>query len=139
MVAENNSDLDYDIEVFFDGDCPLCRREIDFLKRRDHANRIRATDISSADFVASDYGTDFHTLMAEIHGRLPCGAWITGVEVFRRLYGAIGFGRIVMLTRLPLIRQILDLGYRVFARNRLKLTGRCDKNGCTVPPAVSKA
>lgn len=121
------------IEVFFDGDCPLCRREIDFLKRRDRSDRIRATDIASPQFVAGSLGIDQATLMAEIHGRLPDGSWITGVEVFRRLYSAIGLGPLVWLTRLPLIRQLMDLGYRVFAQNRLKLTGRCEDGVCKVP------
>ena len=33
--------------------------------------------------------------MAQIHGRLPDGTWLQGVEVFRRLYAAIGFGSLV--------------------------------------------
>ena len=37
--------------------------------------------------------------MAKIRGRLPAGQLIEGVEVFRRLYTAIGFGWIVALTR----------------------------------------
>ena len=32
---------------------------------------------------------------------------------------------LVWLTRLPIVRQLLDLGYAAFARNRLRLTGRC--------------
>ena len=64
--------------------------------------------------------------MDEIQGRLPDGNWITGVEVFRRLYTAVGFGPLVALTRLPGISHGLDAGYRVFARNRLRFTGRCE-------------
>jgi predicted DCC family thiol-disulfide oxidoreductase YuxK len=69
------------------------------------------------------------TLMAEIHGRLPDGRIITGVEVFRRLYTAVGFGWLVAPTRWPGVRQGLDLAYRFFARYRLRLTGRCDTDG----------
>jgi predicted DCC family thiol-disulfide oxidoreductase YuxK len=63
---------------------------------------------------------------------LPDGTWITGVEVFRRLYSAAGFGPLVMLTRLPVISQIMDIGYRLFAKNRLRLTGRCTGQSCSV-------
>ena len=72
--------------------------------------------------------------MVEIHGRLPDGRWVTGVEVFRRLYGCIGFGPLVLLTRLPLVRQLLNVGYRFFAKSRLQLTGRCSEN-CSITPA----
>jgi predicted DCC family thiol-disulfide oxidoreductase YuxK len=64
-------------------------------------------------------------LLAEIHGRLPDGTWVTGVEVFRRLYAAVGCRRLVALSRCPGLRHALDIAYRVFARNRLRWTGRC--------------
>ena len=123
---------DYDIEVFFDGGCPLCRREITFLRRWDRRQKIRFTDISAADFQAAAVGMTDETLMAEMHGRLPNGTWLRGVEVFRRMYAAVGFGPLVFLSRLPLISQVLDWGYAIFARNRLRLTGRCSANGCSV-------
>lgn len=73
--------------------------------------------------------------MARIHGRLPNGEWIEGVEVFRRLYAAVGFGPLVALSRVFGIRQLLDLAYDVFAKNRLRITGRCDAGTCAVPHA----
>jgi len=120
----------YEVEVFFDGDCPLCRREIAIIKRWDKRERVRFTDIAAADFDAATYGTTQERLMAEVHGRDAQGNWLVGVEVFRRLYAAIGFGWIAAVTRWPLIRQALDAAYRLFARNRLRLTGRCQKGVC---------
>ena len=71
--------------------------------------------------------------MSQIQGRLADGTWITGVEVFRRLYTAIGFGSLVKLTRWPGVSHLLEVGYRVFARNRLAVTGRkCQTEQCTV-------
>lgn len=119
----------FDVEVFYDGDCPLCVREINMLKRLDRKQRIRFTNISTAEFDPTDTGLDWLTLMDRIHGRLPDGTLIEGVEVFRRLYSAVGFGPLVSLTRIPGISHLLDLGYHLFAKNRLKLTGRCVKDG----------
>ena len=122
------------VEVFYDGDCPLCMREIHMLMRRDVHHRIRFTNIASADFDAAFYGRDFASFMDRIAGRLRDGTWIEGVEVFRRLYSAIGFGWLVAVTRVPGISQLADLGYRLFARNRLRLTGRCEPDGtCRIP------
>lgn len=121
------------VEVFFDGDCPLCVREIRMLQRLDRHHRIRFTDIASPAFDAAREGKTWDELMARIHGRLPDGRWIEGVEVFRRLYAAVGFGPIVALTRLPGVRHLLDLAYHFFARNRLRLTGRCVDGKCELP------
>lgn len=123
----------WDVEVFFDGDCPLCAREIAFLRARDRSNRIRFTDIAAPGFEPEALGLDRDALMARIHGRLPDGSTIEGVEVFRRLYTAIGLGPVVALTRLPGLRALLDAAYATFAANRLKLTGRCDDAACTIP------
>ena len=122
----------WEIEVFFDGECPLCVREIKMLQRMDRKKRIVFTDIADSAFEPSDVGRDIKTLMAEIHGRIPSGELITGVEVFRRLYAAVGLAPLVALTRLPVISHGLELGYRVFARNRLRFTGRCDRDSCSV-------
>lgn len=122
----------WEIEVFFDGGCPLCHREINFMKRRDRQGTIKFTDIDTNDFHPEALGKTYDELMAKIYGRLPDGNWITGVEVFRRLYSAIGFGPLVMLTRLPVVSQIMELGYHVFAKNRLRLTGRCSTQTCSV-------
>ena len=124
----------FDVEVFFDGACALCSREINMLRRLDRSARIRFTDIAAPSFDPRDTGLTWQTLMDRIHGRLPDGTIIEGVEVFRRLYTAVGFGPLVAITRLPIIRQLLDLAYVAFAKNRLKLTGRCDADGvCRLP------
>ena len=120
------------IEVFFDGACPLCAREIALLRRRDRHVRIRFTDIAAPDFEPNALGLDFAALMAELHGRLPGGEIVTGVEVFRGLYAAVGFERLVALSRWPLISWLLDAAYGVFSKNRLRLTGRCDRDACGV-------
>lgn len=127
------SNPDIDVEVFYDGDCPLCKVEINMLRRWDKRQRIRFTDIAAADFSPDEVGVTFDQLMAEIYGRLPDRTLIKGVEVFRRLYSSVGFGWIVAPTRLPGVSHVLDLGYHLFAKNRLRMTGRCDKHGCKLP------
>jgi predicted DCC family thiol-disulfide oxidoreductase YuxK len=119
---------DYEIEVFFDGDCPLCRREVRMLKALDRKGRIRATDIAAEGFDPEPLGKTRPELMAEIHGWLPDGTWVKGVEVFRRLYAAVGCRTLARISRWPVISHTLDLGYRLFAKNRLRLTGRCDRS-----------
>jgi len=144
LLSEKPSDVagthanDSEIEVFFDGHCPLCSREIAMLRRLDRKRRIRFTDISAADFNAAELGKSFDNMMAEIHGRLPDGTWVVGVEVFRRLYAAIGLRSLVAVSRWPVISQMLNVGYRVFAPLRLKLRPPCTAEGsCRVPAKSS--
>ncbi len=89
------------IEVFFDGGCPLCRREINLLRRWDRRGKIRFTGISSPDFQAAEVGQTEDVLMARMHRRLPDGTWLQGVEVFRRMYvprNSSGNTRVLRLT-----------------------------------------
>lgn len=125
----------FEVEVFHDGGCPLCNKEINMLKRLDRKRgRIRFTDIAAPDFEAGDTGLSMAALMDRIHGRLSDGTRIEGVEVFRRLYSAIGLGWLVAVTRIPGMSHLLDAGYRHFAKNRLKWTGRCQPDGeCRLP------
>lgn len=119
-------------EVFYDGECPLCVREINLLRRLDARRKIQFTDIAGPTFDPAPLGVSQSVLMARIHGRLASGELVEGVEVFRQLYAAVGFGPLVALTRLPGISQCLDLAYGWFARNRLRITGRCSPESCEV-------
>lgn len=126
-----NDEHDYQAEVFFDSECPLCAREVAMVRRLDRHQRLRFTDIAATDFDPSGLGVDHDTLMARIHARLPDGSLVEGVEVFRRMYAAVGFGPLVWITRQPGVSHLLEAAYRWFAANRLRLTGRCDAGACT--------
>jgi predicted DCC family thiol-disulfide oxidoreductase YuxK len=123
----------YDIEVFFDGDCPLCAREIRLLRRLDRRRRIVFTDIAAPAFDPAPLGLTQERLVDRIHGRLPSGSLVDGVEVFRRLYTAVGWGVLADASRVPGVRQLLDWLYTLFAKNRLRLTGRCSADSCELP------
>jgi predicted DCC family thiol-disulfide oxidoreductase YuxK len=120
-----------EITVLFDGDCPLCAREVAMLRRLDRGRgRIGFEDIAAPDFDATRSGRSHGELMARIHALLPDGTVVEGVEVVRRAYAAVGLGWLLAPTRWPLLRPLAEAGYRWFARNRLRLTGRGE--ACTV-------
>lgn len=110
----------------------MCRREIDFIARKDRDGRVAFTDIAAPGFDPEPLGVTWDDLMRRIHGRLPDGKLIEGVEVFRQLYEAIGFSAAVAGSRLPVVSQLLDVAYELFAKNRLRLTGR--DATCSVRP-----
>jgi predicted DCC family thiol-disulfide oxidoreductase YuxK len=109
------------IEVFFDGACPICSREMAMVRKLDRNNEIACMDIAARDFDASDFGLDADALNRQIHGRLGDGRIVTGVEVFRQLYGILGFRRLVALSRRPWIAGLLDRCYATFAKYRRRI------------------
>ena len=123
-------------EVFYDGDCPLCMKEIGMLQWMDKKNgNILFTDIAAPDFDAvGTTGLTMDDLMAEIYGRLPSGELVKGMEVFRQLYGAVGLGALFAPTAWRPLRPIFDAIYMGFAKNRLRMTGRCSDEGCATVP-----
>ncbi len=96
----------------------------------DRRNRLHFVDIASPDFTSPDRDHSYEVLMSEIHGRLD-GEWIKGVEVFRVAYEFVGLGWAVIFTRLPGISAVMDWGYGIFARNRVRWFGRCTDD-CSV-------
>ena len=143
VTMTTEQETPFEVEAFFDGDCPLCAKEIAMLRRWDRRGAIRFTDISLPDFDPAPLGRTFEQMMDRMHGRLPDGTLIEGVEVFRQLYAAVGFRRLVAISRWFGIRHSLDLMYRFFARYRLRLTGRCltgqcRTGNCQISPQQSK-
>ncbi len=116
----------WQIELLYDGDCPLCVREVNFLRRKDAGRGI----ISFVDIAALDYdpqqhaGIDFETAMGVIHAVKSDGDVIRGVDVFRHVYDALGIGWIYAATKWPLIGPLVDKLYELWADRRLAVTGR---------------
>ena len=119
-----------DLELFYDGACPLCAREARALRRLDRRGRLKLTDLAAPGFDSDETGVPMERLLARIHGRLPDGTIVEGVEVFRKAYEAVGLRLLVAPTRLPRVSRLLDRAYAWFARNRLRLTGRCEDGAC---------
>lgn len=122
---------DQQLDVFFDGACPVCRREVATLRRVDRRKRLQFIDIAAAGFDAlAETGHDQATLMARMHVRGGDGSWASGVEALRQIYVSVGLGWLVPLTRLPVITRLLDFANASFAHNRHRFKGHCDDESC---------
>nr|MBC8186882.1 DUF393 domain-containing protein [Pseudomonadota bacterium] len=77
--------------MLIDGECPLCAREARYLARLDAGRgRIQLEDLSIDEFDPAQYGLDQATVEARIHGILPDGTVVEGVDVFARAHAAGG-------------------------------------------------
>lgn len=118
----------WQIKLLYDGECPLCVREVNFLQKRDAGRGlVMFVDIADDRYTPeANGGIDFTTAMGRIHAILPDGTIIKNVEVFRRVYEILGMGWVYAATKLPMIGSIVDAVYGIWADWRLKLTGRPD-------------
>ncbi len=112
----------------YDGDCPLCLREVNFLKKRDAGRGLVAfVDIADDNYTPEAHGgVDFEAAMGRIHAVLSDGTLIKNVEVFRRVYEILGMGWIYAATKWPIVGPLVDALYDFWADRRLSLTGRSD-------------
>ena len=124
--------------LFYDGECPICRREAAWLKRRDRNGSLEIEDIAALGFDSARYGLNRDEITRVLHGVRADGAVIKGMEAVREAYRAVGLGWLLAPTRLPGLRFLSDLLYGCFARNRLALGRRlepgCLDGQCLLPP-----
>lgn len=108
------------VTVWFDGDCPLCRREIAWLRRLDRKGGIDFVDVAGGGSCPIDRAT----LLARFHAREADGVLVSGAAAFAAMWRAIPmlrpFGQIA---RIPAILWVLERSYRVFLRFRPGLQG----------------
>ncbi|MBE9098427.1 thiol-disulfide oxidoreductase DCC family protein [Vacuolonema iberomarrocanum] len=116
------------IKLLYDGECPLCLHEVNFLQKKDAGRGLVAfVDIARDDYdPAENGGVDFESAMGRIHAVYPDGQVIQNVEVFRQVYAILGMGWLYAPTRWPIVRSLVDWIYGLWARWRLRLTGRPD-------------
>ena len=96
-------------KIYYDESCHVCSWEINKVRKKGESCGIEFIDISSPDFGFAD--RDFESEMIGEFG----GEETIGAETFRRMYEKIGFGGIVAITRQPIIKQVFDASYWVFA------------------------
>ncbi|MAC47823.1 thiol-disulfide oxidoreductase DCC family protein [Oceanospirillum beijerinckii] len=119
--------------LFYDGACPLCQKEVRWLKRRVLNRGVGLTfiDISATDFDAKQHGKEISEFMASLHLRNANGQWLQGMEATRKIYQLIGLGWLMAPTGWPLLKPLFDRAYTTFARYRPRLQKPgSDKDSC---------
>ncbi len=113
------------LTLLYDGGCPLCVREVDFLRRKDQQEVMQFVDINATDYCPKSWsGITYRQAMARIHAIDADGKVLKDVAVFRAAYRLIGLGWIYAPTTWPVVRPIVDWFYSLWARYRLPITRR---------------
>lgn len=107
--------------LYYDGQCPLCRREISRLRAARGA-AIALVDIHS---LGDETPVDRHELLRTLHLRRADGQWLRGADANVSAWDNTDKARWLALLRWPVARHIVDLGYRLWAAWRYRrLYGR---------------
>jgi predicted DCC family thiol-disulfide oxidoreductase YuxK len=114
------------ITLLYDGECPICMKEVRFLQSKDAGRgRIAFVDIAAPDYDPQKYaGVTFEQAMGRIHGILPDGSVVKKVDVFRLCYEAVGLGWLWAATSIPMVKNVANAVYDFWADRRLQWTGR---------------
>ena len=118
--------------IFYDGNCPLCVKEMNSLKRADTHNKIILEDINKDDFEQRFSYIKRKNAMAFLHGQRDNGEMIYGLDVTFAAWQTVGRHSWLKLLQLPGIRFIADLGYRLFAKYRRQITRICCQSSCGI-------
>jgi predicted DCC family thiol-disulfide oxidoreductase YuxK len=106
------------VSVFFDGSCPLCRREVRMYQKIASSVPIHWIDVSS-NLQENTTGRSCAQLMSRFHVRTADGVLLSGARAFIALWLVFpGWRWLGRLGSLPLMPTVLELLYRGFLRIR---------------------
>ena len=106
------------VTVWYDGACPLCRREIGLMQRLDRKDAINFLD---ATLSLSFCPVDRVDLLERFHAQ-ENGVMLTGAAAFAAMWRAIPILRpLGLAARLPWVLAVLERSYRLFLLVRPRL------------------
>lgn len=125
--------------ILYDGQCPLCVKEMRHLLKADSKQQIHLVDINSPELHKHFPDVSYHAAMNKLHGYLEDhngSKLITGLDVTYHAWRLVGKGWIIAPLRWPLIKNLADYCYLKFARHRFTisrwLTGQSRCESCRI-------
>ena len=119
--------------VYFDGACPLCRREIAHYAARDRAGLLSFADIAADPAPLAAIGVGREDALARLHVRLEDGSVLVGARAFAAIWDRLPRWRVLAraLRALPGAMALAEAAYRVVARNRTRVVATlCARGRC---------
>ena len=112
---ENSNQAKAQATLFYDGNCPLCTREMARLAEMKD-DGLQLQDIHQID----DYQglPDRHTLLRNLHLKTADGTLLTGVDANVTAWQGTRYSRLFGWMRWPLVKPLADAAYRWWARWR---------------------
>ena len=101
-------------QVYFDGSCPLCRREISVYQNTKPDQPIDWVDISKPETVLPP-GQSKEQMMARFHTKTADGALLSGAAAFVHVWAQLpGWRVLAWLAKLPGVLWLMEKAYCAF-------------------------
>ena len=108
--------------VYYDGTCRMCSSVMDKLNTSSRADAFQGVDATKE---ALPPGVSYDAAMKHIHVVDESGRRYVGAKAFLRILEEYPRWKwCARIGRLPVVKQILDIGYWLIARNRYWMFGR---------------
>lgn len=105
--------------VYFDGACPLCRREIAHYRTREGAAELTWVDVTASGVAELGVDLDREAALARLHVRREDGSLVSGAEAFATIWSRLpAYAWLGRLAAWGPVLFILELGYRAFLNVR---------------------
>jgi len=104
------------LTLYVDGACPLCAREIIWLRRHATPDRLQLMDISAQGFNSEERSLE--QLRSKLHARGANGQWLTGLDATYWSWRAAGLGKWAAPLGWRPLRPFLLLAYWLFSLAR---------------------
>jgi predicted DCC family thiol-disulfide oxidoreductase YuxK len=115
--------------IFFDGNCPLCLKEMCSLKRHDKHNSIELVDVHDSVAMSRFPRIDKNLALNKLHA-IDGEQLLLGLDVTVKAWQLVGKHRWLRLSRLPICKPLSDAAYLLFAKHRMKISALFFKNAC---------
>lgn len=106
------------LTIFYDSQCPLCLAEMQQLSAYDVKNRLQFIDLHKDDFSQHYPYINKEYANRILHGQLDTGEVLLGLDVTCRAWLIVGKHKWLKVLRWPLLRNLADAIYLLFARYR---------------------
>lgn len=127
------------LTLYYDGECPLCLREILMFERRNQAQRLILIDLTDVENPVPEKLVR-NDMLNLLHARFDDGRFVTGIDATYWSYSAVGLGWLVKPLTWAWARPFWLWSYRQFCKARPMLARRipmpaqaaCNSGRCAI-------
>ncbi|MBS9778561.1 MAG: DUF393 domain-containing protein [Gammaproteobacteria bacterium] len=130
--------------IFYDANCKLCSHEISLIMKRNENNNLIAAPLDDHIEEMKKHNITREAAMELLHIVSDDGRVFIGMDSVRLMYRQCGWRWQATALELPIIRQLSNVGYRIFAKYRYLMPRTlfhkdkapiCDDDSCNLPPS----